>query len=42
MFPAIWFIFSRRDCDLAAQHLEMHRVTLTTPQGALPGALRLH
>jgi hypothetical protein len=41
MLPAIWFIFSRRDCDLAAQHLEMHGVTLTTPQGALPGALSL-
>jgi len=34
MLPAIWFIFSRRECDLAARHLDLHDVTLTTPEGA--------
>ena len=34
MLPAIWFIFSRRDCDLAARHLELHGLQLTSPEGA--------
>ena len=34
MLPAIWFIFSRKECDLAAKQLEIHGVTLTTPEGA--------
>ncbi|KAL4443480.1 hypothetical protein ABPG75_011217 [Micractinium tetrahymenae] len=32
MLPAIWFIFSRRDCDLAARQLDIHDITLTTPE----------
>ncbi|KAI3428051.1 hypothetical protein D9Q98_006436 [Chlorella vulgaris] len=31
MLPAIWFIFSRRECDLAARHLQVHGSSLTTP-----------
>ncbi|GAB4818573.1 hypothetical protein N2152v2_005619 [Parachlorella kessleri] len=31
MLPAIWFIFSRRDCDLSAQQLDTQGVTLTSP-----------
>ncbi|PRW05688.1 DEAD DEAH box helicase, partial [Chlorella sorokiniana] len=30
MLPAIWFIFSRRDCDLAARQLALHGVQLTS------------
>lgn len=37
MLPAIWFIFSRRDCDLAARHLDMHGVVLTSAEGAAAG-----
>lgn len=33
MLPAIWFIFSRRECDLAARHLELHGVQLTSSDG---------
>ena len=33
MLPAIWFIFSRRECDLAARHLDMHVVSLTSAEG---------
>ena len=33
MLPAIWFIFSRRECDLAARHLEIHGAALTSPEG---------
>jgi superfamily II RNA helicase len=33
MLPAIWFIFSRRECDLAARHLQVHGSSLTTPAG---------
>ncbi|PSC72530.1 DEAD-box ATP-dependent RNA helicase chloroplastic isoform B [Micractinium conductrix] len=32
MLPAIWFIFSRRECDLAARHLDMHVVSLTSAE----------
>ena len=34
MLPAIWFIFSRRDCDVAAAHLASQGVSFTTPEGA--------
>ena len=33
MLPAIWFIFSRRDCDLAARQLAMHGTQLTSDAG---------
>ncbi len=33
MLPAIWFIFSRRDCDQSAQQLDGKGVTLTTAEG---------
>ena len=34
MLPAIFFIFSRRECDSSAQAFESHDITLTTPEGA--------
>lgn len=37
MLPAIWFIFSRRDCDLAARQLELHGVQLTSAEGGRSG-----
>ena len=37
MLPAIWFIFSRRDCDLAARQLELHGVQLTSAEGEWVG-----
>lgn len=40
MLPAIWFIFSRRECDLAARHLDMHGVQLTSAEGARRGGGR--
>lgn len=33
MLPAIWFIFSRRECDLAARQLAMHGVQLASNEG---------
>lgn len=39
MLPAIWFIFSRRDCDLAARQLALHGVQLTSDEGR-PGGGR--
>ena len=38
MLPAIWFIFSRRECDANAEQLHRNDVTLTSPEG---GRLRL-
>jgi len=35
MLPAIWFIFSRRECDLAARQLALHGVQLTSNEGKL-------
>lgn len=32
MLPAIWFIFSRRDCDQAAVRCVEDGIVLTTPQ----------
>lgn len=34
MLPAIWFIFSRRECDSSAQAFESHGISLTSPEGA--------
>jgi superfamily II RNA helicase len=36
MLPAIWFIFSRKECDAAAARLQGLGVQLTTPHGAQP------